>query len=124
MITILLRDGFVVTPHEVLRTDLIIRENKVTVAGTQTHCDQVIDLAGKYIIPGFVDVHTHGYDLFDRTAAECMTPNPIRIERRELATKALDLMETRRITSLMVTDEHGVIEGVVHLHDLWETEMI
>jgi arabinose-5-phosphate isomerase len=66
----------------------------------------------------------HGYGLFDRSAAECMTPDPIRIERRELATKALDLMEERRITSLMIVDERGVIEGVVHLHDLWETEMI
>jgi arabinose-5-phosphate isomerase len=33
-------------------------------------------------------------------------------------------MEERRITSLMIVDAGGAIAGVVHLHDLWETEMI
>jgi CBS-domain-containing membrane protein len=36
----------------------------------------------------------------------------------------LDLLESRRITALVVTDEQGRIEGVLHLHDLWKTEMI
>jgi len=48
----------------------------------------------------------------------------VRVERHELATRALDLMESRRITALLVTDEKGRIEGVLHLHDLWKTEMI
>ena len=66
----------------------------------------------------------HGYRLLDRTAGECMTPDPVRIPRRDLATRALDVMESRRITSLLVVDERGIVEGVVHLHDLWKTEMI
>ena len=53
-----------------------------------------------------------------------MTRDPVRVERREFAMRALDLLESRRITSLMVTDEQGRIEGVLHLHDLWKTEMI
>jgi arabinose-5-phosphate isomerase len=66
----------------------------------------------------------HGYTLLDRTAAECMTPRPLTIARRDLATAALALMEQRRITSLPVVDDAGAVEGVVHLHDLWQTEMI
>jgi arabinose-5-phosphate isomerase len=66
----------------------------------------------------------HGYALLDRSAAECMTRSPALVGRRELATRALDLLETRRITALLVTDEKGRIEGVLHLHDLWKTEMI
>lgn len=66
----------------------------------------------------------HGYTLLDRTATECMTKDPILIGRRELATRALDVMEGRKITALLVTDAEGRIEGVIHLHDLWETEMI
>ena len=66
----------------------------------------------------------HGYTLLDRTAAECMTRTPVLIGRRELATRALDVMEGRKITALLVTDAEGRIEGVVHLHDLWKTEMI
>jgi arabinose-5-phosphate isomerase len=66
----------------------------------------------------------HGYALLDRTAAECMTRNPVLVGRHELATAALDMLETRKITSLLVADEKGQIEGVLHLHDLWKTEMI
>jgi arabinose-5-phosphate isomerase len=66
----------------------------------------------------------HGYSLFDRSAAECMTRSPILVGRKELATRALDLLESRKITSLLVTDDSGRIEGVLHLHDLWKTEMI
>jgi arabinose-5-phosphate isomerase len=66
----------------------------------------------------------HGYALLDRTAEECMTRDPVLIDRRELCTRALDVMESRRITALLVTDAEGRIEGVVHLHDLWKTEMI
>jgi arabinose-5-phosphate isomerase len=53
-----------------------------------------------------------------------MTRDPVLVGRRELATKALDLMEQRRITCLLVTDAEGRTEGVLHLHDLWKTEMI
>ena len=66
----------------------------------------------------------HGYSLLDRQAAECMTRNPVLVGRHELATAALDLLEARKITSLLVADEEGRIEGVLHLHDLWKTEMV
>jgi arabinose-5-phosphate isomerase len=66
----------------------------------------------------------HGYSLLERTAGECMTRDPVTIGRRQLATAALALMEERKVTSLPVTDDAGRVEGVVHLHDLWHTEMI
>ena len=52
-----------------------------------------------------------------------MTRNPVTIARHELATKALNLMEARKITSLLVVDAEGKLEGVVHIHDLWTTQM-
>ena len=66
----------------------------------------------------------HGYGFLDRTAEQCMTPEPILVRRRELATAALDLMESRKITALVVVDNEGKVDGVVQLHDLWKTEMI
>jgi arabinose-5-phosphate isomerase len=33
-------------------------------------------------------------------------------------------MEEKKITSLVAVDAAGMIQGVVHLHDLWETELI
>jgi len=66
----------------------------------------------------------HGYALLEKSAAECMTREPVLVGRRELATSALDRLESCKITALLVTDERGRIEGVLHLHDLWKTEMI
>ena len=60
----------------------------------------------------------------DLTAADCMKREPLTIGRRELATKALNLMESRKITSLVVVDSETRLEGLLHLHDLWTTQMI
>jgi len=57
------------------------------------------------------------------TAQDCMTRLPVTIHRHELATKALSLMEGRKITSLLVVDAEGRLEGAVHIHDLWTTQM-
>jgi arabinose-5-phosphate isomerase len=64
-----------------------------------------------------------GNAMLSKTAGEAMHPNPLTIDRREFATRALNLMEQRRITSLLVVDKLGRLEGVVHIHDLWRTEM-
>lgn len=61
--------------------------------------------------------------VLSRSAGQCMTRNPQTIAPDELATRALNIMEQRKITSLMVTDASGRIIGIVHLHDLWGTEM-
>jgi arabinose-5-phosphate isomerase len=58
------------------------------------------------------------------TAGEAMTPNPLTIGREMLAVEALHIMETHKITSVVVVDGRGSVEGVVHLHDLWHTQMI
>ncbi len=64
-----------------------------------------------------------GDPILSKTAGESMHANPLTIDRREFATKALHLMEQRKITSLIVTNSSRQVEGVVHLHDLWRTEM-
>jgi arabinose-5-phosphate isomerase len=66
----------------------------------------------------------HGYTLLDRTAAECMTKDPVTVPRRALASQALEIMETRKITALLVANATGVLEGVLHLHDLWQTDAL
>jgi arabinose-5-phosphate isomerase len=62
-------------------------------------------------------------DILSLTAAEVMTRNPITIGRSMLAAQALNVMEARKITSLIVVAADGVVEGVLHLHDLWRTEL-
>jgi arabinose-5-phosphate isomerase len=65
-----------------------------------------------------------GKDVLDLTADECMTKNPQTIAREEFAATALALMEEKKITSLMVVDGSGKLEGIVHLHDLWSTHLV
>jgi len=65
-----------------------------------------------------------GKDILDLTAAECMTRNPKTIQRDEFAVTALNTMEQKKITSLVVVDGNGRLEGIVHLHDLWGTQMV
>lgn len=64
----------------------------------------------------------HGAAMLEQRAEECMTRQPVVIDRRQLAVRGLELMEERKITSLVVVDAKGRIEGVLHLHDLWTTE--
>jgi arabinose-5-phosphate isomerase len=65
-----------------------------------------------------------GKDVLDMTAGECMTREPKTIGKHEFAAAALALMEEKKITSLVVVDGEQRLEGVVHLHDLWGTEMV
>ncbi len=65
-----------------------------------------------------------GKDVMDLTAGEAMTRNPKTIGAGEFAASALALMEEKKITSLMVVDASGKLEGIVHLHDLWTTELV
>jgi arabinose-5-phosphate isomerase len=66
----------------------------------------------------------HGGNLLERTAADVMTRTPVTIAGEMLAVEALRLMEQRKITSLVVVDAGSRVLGVVHLHDLWRTQMI
>jgi arabinose-5-phosphate isomerase len=67
---------------------------------------------------------TAGPAMLEQTAGDIMTGNPVTIDRDTLAVEALRLMEERKITSVIVVDTESRAEGVVHLHDLWRTEMI
>lgn len=65
-----------------------------------------------------------GPETLKKTAGDAMNPSPRTITAGELAVRALSLMEEQKITSLLVLDAKGTLEGVVHLHDLWGTELI
>jgi arabinose-5-phosphate isomerase len=69
-------------------------------------------------------VAKNGASVLELTAADCMTPTPKTIAPTEFAAKALGVMEQRKITSLAVVDAEGRLCGLLHLHDLWGTEMV
>jgi arabinose-5-phosphate isomerase len=57
-------------------------------------------------------------------AGDCMTSGAQTIGPHVLASEALNLMEKRKITSIVVVDEVKAVLGVVHLHDLWTLELM
>jgi len=60
----------------------------------------------------------------DKTAADVMNRTPRTIAGNVLSSSALAVMEEKKITSLIVVDATQTVEGVIHLHDLWGTELI
>ena len=81
-------------------------------------------LAGVFTDGDLRRLMSRAADVLALTAGEAMTPRPITIGRELLAVEALKIMETHKITSVVVVDAGGAVEGVVHLHDLWRTQMI
>ncbi|PSH04469.1 MAG: KpsF/GutQ family sugar-phosphate isomerase [Acidobacteria bacterium] len=65
-----------------------------------------------------------GKDVLDLTAGQCMTVNPHTIGSEAFAAQALDVMEQKKITSLIVVGEGAQLQGVLHLHDLWGTQLL
>jgi len=63
-------------------------------------------------------------DIQSLTARDVMTSNPITIVPETLAVEALALLERRKITSVVVIGADRRVLGVLHLHDLWRTEMV
>jgi len=66
----------------------------------------------------------HGGATLAMTAGDCMVGTPQTIGPKLLASEALNLMEKKKITSVVVVDDARKVLGVVHLHDLWTLELI
>jgi arabinose-5-phosphate isomerase len=61
--------------------------------------------------------------IMDLAASDVMTGDPVTIGGDTLAVEALNVLENRKITSVVVVDDDRIVQGVVHLHDLWHTEL-
>jgi arabinose-5-phosphate isomerase len=63
-------------------------------------------------------------DVLTLTASDVMTRGPVTIGRATLAVEALNIMEQRKITSIVVLEDGSQqVAGVVQIHDLWRTGM-
>jgi arabinose-5-phosphate isomerase len=62
-------------------------------------------------------------NILEMPAGDLMTRRPIAVDPSTLAAQALLIMEQRKITSLVVAGNDMQVEGVLHLHDLWRTEL-
>src|SRR3954471_20840454 len=60
----LIRNGTIITAVDQYTGDVLVDGEKIAVIGTSldipaANVDKVIDAAGKYVLPGGIDVHTH-----------------------------------------------------------------
>ncbi|MFZ2539600.1 MAG: N-acetylglucosamine-6-phosphate deacetylase [Oscillospiraceae bacterium] len=57
----ILKNGFVLDKSfRFVKTDVVVTNGKISHIGVSNSDDNVVDCTGKYIIPGLVDIHTHG----------------------------------------------------------------
>lgn len=64
-----------------------------------------------------------GGNLLGMSARDIMVADPVTIDRHELAARALSILEAKKITSLIVIDSRRHVDGVLHIHDLWRTQL-
>jgi arabinose-5-phosphate isomerase len=112
----------------VVRTGDEMREVIYEISRKKLGMSCVVDDAGRLV--GIItdgDLRRHMADTPDLLASRAeavMTPNPVTIGADTLAVEVLNTLERRKITSVVVVDGDQKVLGVVHLHDLWRTEMI
>jgi arabinose-5-phosphate isomerase len=104
--------------ENVIRT---INEKKFGVAIVVRDHDQV---AGIITDGDLRRLFLKGINFAKTQASACMTPTPLCIDEEKLAVEALKIMEDKAVTSLIVMDDKNHLSGLLHLHDLWRTEMI
>jgi|SoiMethySBSTD1v2_1073268.scaffolds.fasta_scaffold02164_13 arabinose-5-phosphate isomerase len=112
----------------VVRTGEAMREVIYEISRKKLGMSCVVDAEGRLV--GIItdgDLRRHMADatnLLSQCAEDVMTRDPITITRDTLAVEVLNTLERRKITSVVVVDDDRQVLGVVHLHDLWRTEMI
>lgn len=110
-------DALPLVPENATVADLIIE-----ISSKRYGVSGVVDSKGR-LIGIFTDgdlrrlVQT-GEGFLDKKAAEVMTGNPKTVSADMMAKECLELLETWRITQLMVCDEEQKPVGLVHIHDL------
>jgi len=125
-------NGTIITPYRYIRNGTVLVENGVIVAIQEGDLDLpdsvLIDAKGKYISPGFIDIHIHGgggYDFMDGTeeaflkiaeiharyGTTAMVPTTLTSEKEDLL-KTLDIYESANRNNLKGSQFLGMhLEG-------------
>ncbi len=111
-------------------TETLLRDALFEITSKQLGVTGIVDAQGS-LVGVFTDgdlrrIMQHGLECFQQPIAQVMSTNPKRILRKNLAAKALQIMETHSITSLFVfADTQAKIPiGIVHLHDLLKSGVV
>ena len=64
------------------------------------------------------DLRRHMHHLMEKQAGDIASENPVTVNADQFAAEALNIMNTRKISVLMVVDAENMPIGILHIHDL------
>ncbi len=91
--------------------------------GMTVICDEQMDIAGIFTDGDLRRIFDMGIDLNNAKIADVMTAGGIRVAPNILAVEALNLMQSKHVTSLMVAEGNKLV-GVLHMHDLLQAGVV
>ena len=92
--------------------------------GMTTVIDRASRLAGVITDGDLRRLHLTGQSVDDLVAGQLGSREPKTIRAEDLASKALEVMETWQITSLVIVDEASRPVGLIHLHDILRAKIV
>jgi arabinose-5-phosphate isomerase len=112
----------------VVSEQTLLREVIVEMTRKRKGMTTVIDGAGR--LAGVITdgdlrrLHLTGQSVDDLVAGQLGSREPKTIRAEDLASKALEVMETWQITSLVIVDEASRPVGLIHLHDILRAKIV
>lgn len=93
--------------------------------GMTVICDDNMLINGIFTDGDLRRIFDLGIDLNNAKISDVMTKGGIRISPDSLAVEALNLMQAKHITSLLVTEpDSDILLGVLHMHDLLQSGVV
>lgn len=115
-----IRHGILVLPDELKKADLVVDNGKIMAIGADLAPmpgDQLIDARGKYVLPGFIDIHNHGAAGFDfsfgQYDTETKTFNDEASTFQQSLDKALSFYRRNGITRVFLTTMAAPLESLL-----------
>jgi arabinose-5-phosphate isomerase len=111
-----------IDPPKVFK-DTPIKDVILEISGKRMGATAIVDSTGKKVLGIITDgdirrmLEKNNFSP-ETKAADIMTPNPKKINKKLLASAALQIMETYSITQLIVVDDNDEYVGMIHLHDI------
>jgi arabinose-5-phosphate isomerase len=102
----------------------LMQEMSAKGLGASAVMDEQGALAGIFTDGDLRRLLEKGADLRSMRAGDVMRPQPRTVLADALAAEAADLMETHRISSLLVVDAQGLLVGALNTHDLMRAKVI
>ncbi len=116
-------DAVPVVPEDTPLREVIVEMTRKR-KGMTTVIDGAGRLAGVITDGDLRRLHLTGKSIDDLSAGQVVSREPKTIRAEDLAAKALEVMETWQITSLVIVDEGRRPVGLIHMHDILRAKIV